>query len=82
MNSVLCADGMVKSNKVSLGRELKKTATIITGLLLSCISIFDGVVLVQNIPKHCSTFGEISDYLLMKMLSATQKMCFSSLIDI
>ena len=75
--SIACAyGGMVKSNKASFGRELKKIVAIETELLLDCLSIFDGMVLLQNVPKHCPTFGEISDYLLMKMLLTTQKLVF------
>ena len=36
----------------------------------------DGIVLLQKVPKHSPTFGEISDYLLMKMLLTTQKLVF------
>ena len=67
---------MVKSNKASLGRELKKIVPIENELPLDCISIFDGMVLLQKVPKHCSTFGEISDYFLMKILSATREIVF------
>ena len=75
--SIACADGdMVKSNKASLGRELKKIAPIKNELPLDCISIFDGMVLLQKVPKHYSIFVEISDYLLMKILSATLKIVF------
>ena len=31
------------------------------------------MVLRQKVPTHCSTFGKISDYLLMKILSTKQK---------
>ena len=82
--SIACADGgMVKSNKASLGGELKKILPIETELPLDCISIFAGMVILQKVLKHCSTFGEISDYLLIKILSTTQKIVFLlSLIDI
>ena len=81
--SIACADvGMVKCNKPSLGRELKKIVPILNELPLACISIFDGMVLLQKVPKHCSIFGEICDYLLMKILSATRKIVFLSLINI
>ena len=75
--SFACADeSMAKSNKASLGRQLKKIVPIETEMLLDCISIFDGMVLLQKDLKHYSTFGEISDYLLMKILSTTQKIAF------
>ena len=68
---------MVKSNKANLGRELKKIVPIETELPLDCISIFDGMVLLQKVLKNCSTFGEISEYLLMKILTTAQKIvCF------
>ena len=80
--SIACADRcMVKSNKASLGRELKKIVPIETELPLDCISIFDGMVLLQKVLKHCSIFGEISDHLLMKILSATQKVVFLTMRD-
>ena len=53
--------GMVKFNKVSLKRELKKIVPIKSRLSWDCISIFDGLVFVQNVPKNCFTFGEVSD---------------------
>ena len=53
---------MVKSNKASLGRELKKIVPIKTELPLDRILIFYGMVLLQKVPKHCSTFSEISDF--------------------
>ena len=34
------------------------------------------MVLWQKISQHCSTFGEISDYLLMEILSIKQKIVF------
>ena len=43
---------------------------------MDCISLFDGMALLQKVPKHCVTFGEISDYLLMKVLSTTPKIVF------
>ena len=52
---------MVKFNKVSLKRELKKIVPIKSRLSWDCISIFDGMVFVQNVPKNCFTFGEVSD---------------------
>ena len=67
---------MVKSNKANIGRELKKVVPIETELSLDCISIFDGMVLLQKVQKDCSTFAEICDYLLMKMLSTTPKKIF------
>ena len=45
-------------------------------LPLDYVSIFDGMVLLQKVSKHCYTFGEITDYFLMKMLSTTQKIVF------
>lgn len=64
---------MMKTNKTNLGKKLKKTASKETELPLDCVSIFDGMVLFLNIPKHCSTFGEISNYFLMKILSSILK---------
>ena len=75
--SIACADGgMVKSNKASFERELKTIVPIETELSLECISIFDGMALLRKVLKYCSAFGEISDYLLMKVLSTTQKIVF------
>ena len=34
------------------------------------------MILLQKFPKHCSTSGEISDYILMKILSTMQKIVF------
>ena len=72
---------MVKSNKASLGRELKKIVSIETELPLNYISIFDGMVLWQKVPKHCSTFGEIS-ITFERKYNQSKRLCFLSLIDI
>ena len=75
--SIACSDGgMVKSVKAKLGNELKKFTPVATSLPVDCALIFDGMVLLHKVPKHCSTFGEISDFLLFKLLSSTSKIVF------
>ena len=54
---------MVKSVKAKLETELKKYAPVASTLTDDCTSIF-------------SSFGEISDYLLHKLLSSTHKIVF------
>ena len=63
--SIPCADeGMIKSNKASLARELKIVPIEIwcMELHVDYTSIIEDKVLWQNVAKHCSTFGEISYY--------------------
>ena len=67
---------MVKSVKAKLATELKKYTLVAPTLPDDCTSIFYGMVLLQRLPKHLSTFGEISDYLLHKLLSSTHKVVF------
>ena len=51
--SISCADGgMVKSNKASLGGELKKIAPIETELSLDYISLFDDMAKLRSTDPH------------------------------
>ena len=48
----LCRGGMVKSNKASLGGELKKIAPIETELSLDYISLFDDMAKLRSTDPH------------------------------
>ena len=62
---------MQKSNKSRLFGHLAKSLTVIEDRPLDVPSIYDGMVLLQKLPPHLTTFGAISDYLFSKVISGT-----------
>ena len=62
---------MQKSDKSRLFGHLAKSLTVIEDRLLDVPSIYDGMVLLQKLPPHLTTFGAISDYLFSKVISGT-----------
>ena len=62
---------MQKSDKSRLFVHLAKFLAIIEDRSLDVPSIYDGMVLLQKLPPHLTTFGAVSDYLFSKVISGT-----------
>ena len=62
---------MQKSDKSRLFEHLAKSLAIIKDCPLDVPSIYDGMVLLQKLPPHLTTFGVVSDYLFSKVISDT-----------
>ena len=62
---------MQKSDKSRLFGHLAKSLTVIEDRPLDVPSIYDGMVLLQKLPPHLTTFDAISDYLFSKVISGT-----------
>ena len=62
---------MQKSDKSRLFRHLAKSLTVIEDRPLDVPSIYNGMVLLQKLQPHLTTFGAISDYLFSKVISGT-----------
>ena len=62
---------LAKTTKVSLFHSLEPMIPMVSVCSLNSPVIFDGMVLLQKIPPNLKTFGEISDYLLRKILSGS-----------
>ena len=58
---------MQKSDKSRLFEHLAKSLAIIKDCPLDVPSIYDGMVLLQKLPPHLTTFGVVSDYLFSKV---------------
>ena len=59
---------LAKTTKVNQFHSLEPLISVSPS---NCPAIFDGMVLLQKIPSNLKTFGEISDYLLRKILSGS-----------
>ena len=62
---------MQKSDKSRLFGHLAKSLAIIEDRPLDVTSIYNGIVLLQKLPLHLTTFGAVSDYLFSKVISGT-----------
>ena len=62
---------LAKTTKVNLFHSLEALIPITSLCPSNYPVIFDGMVLLQKIPSTFKTFGEISDYLLRKILSGS-----------
>ena len=62
---------MQKSDKSRLFGHLAKSLTVIEDRPLDVPSIYDGMVLLQKLPPHLTTFGAISNYLFSTVISGT-----------
>ena len=62
---------LAKTTKVNLFHSLEPLIPMISVSPSNCPAIFNGMVLLQKIPSNLKTFGEISDYLLRKILSGS-----------
>lgn len=62
---------LAKTTKVNLFHSLEPLIPMISVCSPNSPVIFDGMVLLQKIPPNLKTFGEISDYLLKKILSGS-----------
>ena len=62
---------MQKSDKSRLFLHLAKFLAIIEDRSLDVPSIYNGMVLLQKLPPHLTTFGAVSDYLFSKVISGT-----------
>ena len=64
------SDGsMRKTNKSSLGKELKKNALAVESFPQPCACVIDGMALVQRMKGDHKTFSEAADYLLRMVLN-------------
>ena len=67
--SIANYDGTLrKTQKAKLFQHLKLSVVSCVAIPKNCPQIFDGMVLLQKLPKILKTFGDISDYLLKKLL--------------
>ena len=67
--SIANYDGTLrKTQKSKLFQHLKLSVVSCVAIPKNCPQIFDGMVLLQKLPKILKTFGDISDYLLKKLL--------------
>ena len=63
-----------KTQKSKLFQHLESSIVSCVAIRKDCPQIFDGMVLLQKLPKILKTFGDISEYILKKLLygSATR----------
>ena len=63
--SISSYDGTLrKTQKSKLFQHVKSSIVICVAIPEKCPQIFDGMVLLQILPKILKTFGDISDYIL------------------
>ena len=62
---------MQNSDKSRPFGHLAKSLAIIEDCPLDVPSIYNGIVLLQKLPSHLTTFGAVSDYLFSKVISGT-----------
>ena len=72
----------IERNNIDFYAPIKKNClrnfTIVTCAAKpeNCPQKLDGMVLLQKLPKILKTFGDISDYLLMKLLDGSTRVAF------
>ena len=70
-------DGTIRKNQKSkLFNFIKTDIPLCDGSPLNTPIIFDGMVLLQKLPQVQTTFGEISDSLLKKIVKSTSRVTF------
>ena len=67
---------MTKTVKSMLFACLAEKIPQLTSVPQNTQSIYDGMVLFHKLPKTIETFGEISDYIIRKVLSGTCRVAF------
>ena len=65
-----------KTQKSKLFQYLKSSIITCVAVPENYLQIFDGMVLVQKLPKILKTFGDISDYILKKLLHESTRATF------
>ena len=65
-----------KTQKSKLFQHLKSSIVTCVTIPENCPQIFDGMVLLQKLPKILKTFGDISDYILKKFLHGSTRVAF------
>ena len=65
-----------KTQKSKLFQHLKSSIVTCVTIPENCPQIFDGMVLLQKLPKILKTFGDISDYILRKLLHGSTRVAF------
>ena len=65
-----------KTQKLKLFQYLESSIISCVALPENCSQIFDGMVLLQKLPKILKTFGDISDYILRKLLCGSTQVAF------
>ena len=62
--------------KSKLFPHLETTLSEVENLPENCPKIFHGIVLLQKLPPALNMFGEVSDYLLKKILHSCSRVAF------
>ena len=65
-----------KTQKSKLFQHLKSSIVTCVAIPENCPQIFDGMVLLQKLPKILKTFGDISDYILKKLIHGSTRVAF------
>ena len=65
-----------KTQKSKLFQHLESSIVSCVAIPENCPQIFDGMVLLQKLPKMLKTFGDISDYILKKVLRGPARAAF------
>jgi len=65
-----------KTQKSKLFKHLESVIPETEEIQTDCPNIFDGMVLLQKLPPTLATFGNLSDYLLKKILSGGSRVAF------
>ena len=67
---------MTKTMKVKLFQSLQDKIPTIPSCRSNTPNIFDGMVLLQKLPPNLETFGNVSDYLLTKVLKGSARIVY------
>ena len=67
---------MRKTQKSKLFQHSKYSIVTCVAIPKNCPQIFDGIVLLQKLLKILKTFGDISDYILKKLLHQSTRVAF------
>ena len=77
--SIANSDGTLrKTNKSKLFKHIHPDIPLCDAAPENSQKIFDGMVLLQKLPPNQTTFGEISDYRLAKIVNGTSRVSFFS----
>ena len=70
-------DGALRKTKKSkLFKRIHPDIPLCDAAPANSPNIFDGMVLLQKLPPNETTLGEVSDYLLAKIVSGTSRVSF------
>ena len=70
------SSSLFKIAKSELFQYLKKSIPAIGYIPFNSAKIYDGMVLFQKLPHDLVTFGDISDYILNKIMQGSCRICF------